>query len=148
MFERKAQESAGKAIPHEWQEEVQKLLNLNFGDQLKDRKYFFDTLGRIFQDELLLIVSLSPDNPALPAVSCFISMDNPTEKTVKKFLDTMLDFAGDFFETYFDTPDWSEYSPRWLELEYNNQDLFYKVTRENISLTLKAEELLKGSGTH
>lgn len=148
MFARKDQEGVGKSIPLEWQEDVQKLLALNFEENLKGKKYFFDTHGRIFQDELLLVISLAPDDPALTPVTCFLSMDNPTEKTVKKFLDSMLNFAGDFFESYFDDNDWNDYSPRWLEVEYQGNTLYYKVTRENIALTLKAEELLKGDGKH
>lgn len=148
MFSRKEQETEGKFIPSEWQNDVQKLLEATFEKQLQSNPYFFDTYGKIYQDELLLIVSLTPENAAAAAVSCFVSVDNPTEKTVKKFLDSMLNFAGDFFETYFQSSDWSDYSPRWLEVDYQGNNLFYKVTRENLSLTLKAEELLKGNGEH
>lgn len=148
MFSRKNQESPGKAIPLEWQKDVQKLLETTFSVELGKIPYYFDTYGKIYQDELLMVASLTPNNPNFGPVSCFVSIDNPTEKTVKKFLDLMVDFIGDFFETYFQSEDWNDYAPRWQEIEYNGEDIHYKVTRENLSLSMKAEELLNGSGEH
>jgi hypothetical protein len=42
----------------------------------------------------------------------------------------------------FAQEEWSEYEPVWQELNYKKETYFYKVSRENIQLTLEANKLL------
>jgi hypothetical protein len=54
----------------------------------------------------------------------------------------MVDSIGLFFDTYFVDPDSIEYQNRWQEIEYEGQDFFYQINRENVTLTIAADAIL------
>ena len=77
-------------------------------------------------------------------VTLFISHDNLEDsKKFKKSLAALVDFAGIIFDDITGTKDWSDYNSTWTENEYKDSTFSIKITRENISLSLQAEELLK-----
>jgi hypothetical protein len=51
--------------------------------------------------------------------------------------------AGMFFDEVFATEDWSEWEPNWQEVVWKDKKYFYKMTRENVTLTLEADRLLR-----
>ena len=62
-------------------------------------------------------------------------------------MDNMFDCAGVFFDQYFAKEEnideiWDDYNLDWDETEFNKEKLFYKVTRENIGLSMEANALL------
>jgi hypothetical protein len=60
----------------------------------------------------------------------------------------MVDLLGHIFDDIFNTEDWSGYVSNWTENKYKNHTFFYKITRENIALTLQANEILSKDKTH
>ena len=145
MFARKESNLNGKTIPLEWQESVIEVLQDAYSAQIKDTGRYFDVYGQIFDDEILLITSyLHETDHSLSPISVFISADlekSSVDKTKKSF-DSIVDLSGHIFDDIFATEDWSEYSAKWLETQLNGQDFFYKITRENVALSLEASKLL------
>lgn len=57
-----------------------------------------------------------------------------------------VDLVGLFFDEIFATEDWSEWEPNWQPVEWKGKNYYYKLTRENVSLSLEADRLLKEAG--
>lgn len=133
-----------KTLPHEWLEEFTKTLNTVYDQKLTDENRFFDVYGEIYEKEFVVIISYihRQDQMAAP-VSLFISHDNLEDsKKFKAALKDLVNLAGEIFDDIFSKEDWSDYNSNWTENKYHNSTFFYKITRENISLTLQAEALL------
>lgn len=143
---RKSTSKKGKPIPVEWIEGLSRLLNESYKTELKKADRYFDVYGQIFPEELLVVVSyLSEKEPHLAPIACFLSCgpeQMETEKRVKETQNDYMDLAGLFFDEIFASEDWNEFEPNWQEVTYKNQTYFYKLSRENINLTLEADALL------
>lgn len=110
-------------------------------------KKSIQTYGKIFSDEILLIVTLTHDSEQLSPVSLFLSKELKSDWTnspqkIKKIIDMMAEMAGIFFEEMLSTKNWNDYNLQWYEEKYKNETYFVKTTRENIELTLNANDLL------
>ncbi len=146
MLARKNKPTAGKVLPTEWLEAVARILNETFKRQCKDQGRYFDIYGQLFSDEMLVIASFlhEKDQEKLP-ITCFLSCDKDQIGTPKMVRDTQgdfLDLFGLFFDEIFAEDDWNQYEPLWQEVQYKTTTYFYKITRENIVLTLEANQLL------
>jgi hypothetical protein len=83
---------------------------------------------------------------SLSPVPLSITFDNLNDsKALKKILDISVSLTSLIYDDIFSKEDWHEYVLNWTENEIDGHKLFYKITRENISLTLQAEELLNGN---
>lgn len=146
VLARKSTSRTGKNVPQDWSEGLAVLLNDTYKTQCKADGRYFDVYGQIFQDELLVIVSyLSEKDQSIAPIACFLSCEPTQMDTEKKVKDTQSDFmdlAGLFFDEIFASDDWSEFEPLWQEVKYKNETYHYKLTRENINLTLEANRLL------
>lgn len=145
MFQRIETETLAIELPEKWRQELkQSLLNV-YGDQcLKDDKTF-DVYGFTYPSELLIIASYVGMDPNAIPVTIFLSADINQKTDPKKLFDSLLDNIAVFFDQYFqniNNEDWDEFVYEWQEEVVNRQTFYYKVTRENISLTLEAERLL------
>lgn len=140
-------ESEGKALPQDWQDEFINMLNTAYADEISKNDRFFDVYGRIYDEEFVVVASYIHIEDQLAApISVFISHDIiDNDKKMKSALDSVIDLFGLIFDDVLATPDWNDYNPNWSENIYNNNNFFYKITRENISLTLQAEQILKGN---
>lgn len=138
---------SGKKLPVEWTENLTKTLTEAYFDQSEKDNRFFSVFGEIFEEEFVVIVSyIHHDDPLASPYSLFISHDIiDGDKDFRKVLDGIVDFSGHVFDDIFATKDWNEYIPTWTENKFRNINLFYKLTRENISLTMQAEEILKNN---
>jgi ADP-ribosyl-[dinitrogen reductase] hydrolase len=77
-------------------------------------------------------------------IAVFISHDQESDsKKIKKTLENIIQLAGHIFDDIFAVDEWSDFIPNWTENEYEGDLLHYKITRENISLSIQAEEILK-----
>jgi len=134
----------GADLPDEWKEELQDILESTYQDQrIAQNKNFF-VYGKIYSNELLLIVSLySKDDPTAIPTSCFLSADMQEKSPARKILNALVDATGIFLDSYFQDENWDEYQVQWTKEETKKVSFYYKVTRENIPLTLEANELLK-----
>lgn len=140
--------NAGKDLPGDWTENFTRTLTEAFYSQSEEDKCFFDVYGRIFDDEFLVIVSYHDQADQYKAPkSLFISHDNLNDtKAFEKALKNLVDLSGMIFDDIFGQKDWNDYALDWIENEFRGSKFHYRITRENISLTLQAEELLKSDG--
>lgn len=136
----------GKALPQEWVEGLNRLLNETYSKECKQNGRYFDVYGQIFPDELLVIASyLSEKDEHISPISCFLTCDPEdmaTEEKVKETQKNFIDLIGLFFDEIFAEEDWNEFEPHWQEVTHKNHKYFFKITRENINLTLEADKLL------
>lgn len=139
------EEQSGKPLPFDWLEEVTATFNSAYEDKRKAQNRFFETFGEVYTKEFVVIISyLDSQDPMVSPISLFISHDNLEDsKKFKMALAALVDFAGIVFDDIASTKDWADYNSTWTENEYKGFKFSIKLTRENISLTLQAEELLK-----
>lgn len=138
-------ESSGQAVPQEWQDNLIHVLNAAYADKISENDRFFDVYGRVFEKEFVVIVSYMDLRDTLAApISVFLSHDIiENQKKMKEALEDAVNLVGLIFDDIFATSEWSDYNPVWTENEYKDHLFHYKITRENISLTLQAEEILR-----
>jgi hypothetical protein len=136
----------GTVIPPDWTEGLSRLLNEAYSKECKQKGRYFDVWGQIFDEELLVIVSyLSEKNEADSPIAVFLSCSPEQmsdEKKVKETQANYMDLAGLFYDEVFSQDEFMEFEPNWQEVTHNQQNYFYKISRENINLTLDANALL------
>jgi hypothetical protein len=147
MYARKHHDSEGVELPIDFKVEFESLLEDTFSDKKPNNDYIFEVFGKIYPDEILLMVCFfHADNLGRIPVSCFISadVDENNAQRPHKILSMMVDLTGKFFDEYFAEEEFEDFEPNWQPTEFKNQQFYFKVTRENIALSLQADELLKG----
>ncbi|WP_408097477.1 hypothetical protein ACJVC5_00800 [Peredibacter sp. HCB2-198] len=146
MLARKKTSKQGKTLPTEWLESLNRLLNETYKSECKQNGRYFDVYGQVYPEELLLTVSyLSEKDEYLSPITCFLSCEPDQMATAEKVKETQanfIDIVGLFFDEIFADEEWDEFEPNWQEVSHKNQNYFYKLSRENINLTLEADKLL------
>lgn len=136
----------GKNIPQDWVEGLNRLLNETYKAECTRNGRYFDVLGQIYPEELLLVVSyLSEKDEYLSPITCFLSCEPDqiaNEEKVKETQKNFIDIVGLFFDEIFANEEWDEFEPNWQEVTHHHQNYFYKISRENINLSLEADKLL------
>jgi hypothetical protein len=144
MLARKDQDEKGQKLPIQFEEKVQKLLIENYKSQFDGSLYTFEVHGFSYSDEVVMTASLvNIQDELLPPTTYHVSADLKEDIKMDLLLDDLVDSMGMFFDTYFSTTDWNDFQARWEEMKYKKQTLHYKVTRENISASLYADQLLE-----
>lgn len=147
MFARLDHDIPPVLFPKDWAESLKQILLKIYGEKcIKDDKTF-EVYGFSYPSEVLLIISYVGLDKFVTPVTIFLSADLSEKTKSEEIMNDMFDSVGVFFDTYFaqneDSAEfWDEYVLDWQEAEYNNQKFFYKVTRENIALTMQADDLL------
>jgi hypothetical protein len=146
MFARKSSSKIGKSIPQDWLESLSRLLNESYQTECKNHGRYFDVYGQIYHEELLLVVSwLSELDEYVAPIACFLSCETEhmnNEKKVKETQANFIEVIGLFFDEIFASEEWDEFEPNWQEVHFKQQNYFFKLSRENINLTLEANKLL------
>jgi hypothetical protein len=148
MFSRLDHDIPAVLFPKEWAEGLKQILLNIYGDKCIKAEKTFEVFGFSYPNEVLLIISyLGLDKFEIP-VTIFISCDLDKDTDSDKIIDTMFDSAGVFFDQYFSSNEsseeiWDDYVHDWEESEFSKLKIFYKVTRENISLSIQANLLLE-----
>ncbi len=139
----------GVSFPEQELENINRCLDEQFTQSypISMENKTFQTYGQIFPDEILLITTLISDKNAASPISLFVSKAVSTEEiddtqAAKKALESMVELVGIFFDEVLSTKDWSNFTLAWVEEDYKNSTFFLKSTRENIELTLQANQLL------
>lgn len=136
----------GKVIPLDWAEGLNRLLNETYSKECKQNGRYFDVYGQIFPEELLVVVSyLSEKDEYLAPITLFLSCEPDqmaTEEKVKETQQNYIELIGLFFDEIFAEEEWNEFEPNWQEVTQKHQNYFYKITRENINLSIEADKLL------
>jgi hypothetical protein len=144
MLARKDQDQEGKALSEEWNTKVLGLLNSVYEAQCKQREKAFYVYGEFYPNELVVAVSLVDQNDQISIpITYLISIDIKTNDKVEQLLGNLVDSVGIFFDTFFAESEWNDYQAKWQEADFKKLKFHYKVTRENIELTLAANKLLK-----
>lgn len=136
-----------KSLPSEWVEAFVGLLTQTYFQQTEKDHRFFDVYGQIFEKEFVVIISyIHHDDHLASPISIFISHDVIDDKKTKQALEKIVNLSGHILDDIFNSEDWSDYVPTWTENDYEGSKFFYKITRENVGLSLQAEELLRRDG--
>lgn len=145
MFGRFDEETTYSYMPSEWQENLIKILTNTYADQIEKNEKLFDVIGLIYDKEFVVIVSyIDQKDYSVAPISLFISHDHISDVAkMSQTLDRLADFVGEVFDDIFSTEDWNDYLDIWTENKYRDHLFHYKITRENVTLTLQANELLK-----
>lgn len=135
-----------KELPADWCDALTNILNATYEERATKDNYFFDVIGKIFEKESILFVSyLDKADYSTAPTTLSISFDNLNDSNaLKKILDISVSLTSLIFDDIFSKEDWREYVLNWTENEIDGHKLYYKITRENMNLTLQAEELLSG----
>ncbi|NOT78329.1 MAG: hypothetical protein HOP07_04935 [Bacteriovoracaceae bacterium] len=149
MFSRLDHEIPAVYFPKDWAEGLKQILLNIYGEKCIQNEKTFEIYGFSYPTEALLIISYVGLDKFETPVSLFISSDLTDKTDTDKTMDNMFDSAGVFFDQYFSAEEnndsdviWDDYVLDWEESEFSGEKLFYKVTRENISLTMEANALL------
>lgn len=146
MLARKKTSKHGKPLPQDWLESLARLLNETYKTECKQGGRYFDVYGQVYAEELLVVVSyLSEKDEYLTPISCFLSCEPDQMASESKVRDTQANFIeiiGLFFDEIFADNEWNQFEPHWQEVSHKHQNYFYKITRENINLTIEANRLL------
>lgn len=149
MFSRLDHDIPAVLFPKDWAESLKQILLNIYGDKcLKDDKTF-EVYGFSYPSEVLMIVSyVGLDKNILP-LTLFVSADLTKETKTEEIQDDMFDFVGVFLDDYFGKTEhgdedeiFEEFVLDWDETEFNKKKFFFKVSRENIGLTMAADALL------
>jgi hypothetical protein len=144
MLARKEQETKGQKLPIQFEEKVQKLLIENYKSQFDGSLFTFEVHGFSYPNEVVMTASLVNIQDELLAPTTYhVSANLDDSIKMDQLLDDLVDSMGMFFDNYFSTADWNEFQARWEEMKYKKLCLFYKVTRENISASLYADQILE-----
>lgn len=143
MLSRKEHDVEGITLPDEWTKEFTDLLNSTYKDEISKQGKSFFVLGFTYPDEVVMAISFMDerDMNALP-VTLVVSADLKEGQKAKELLNTLIDSVGVFFDSHF-SGEGSDYNTNWSNETFKNIEIFYQVSRENILLTLKANQLLK-----
>ena len=147
MFSRLDHETKAVLFPKDWADGLKQILLNIYGERcIKDEKTF-EVFGFSYPNEVLLIISYVGLDKFESPVTLFLSSDLSLKTASDKIMDTMFDSAGVFFDSYFATEEnedeiWDDYVLYWKDDEFGRDKILYKVTRENVMLTMEANLIL------
>lgn len=148
MLSRKEQTLRANFFPKKWTAEVKNLLEGLYKPQCDVRDLYIEVYAFTYPNEILLAVSLLDKlNEATIPVTYMASADLAEKENPEETLNLLVDSIGFFFENYFaldENEDFDDtiYSADWEESKVKNKQFHYKISRENIGLTLMADALL------
>jgi len=147
MFSRQDHESKAVLFPKDWADGLKQILLNIYGEQAIKSERTFEIFGFSYPSEVLLIISYVGLDKFEAPVTLFLSSDLDDKTATDKIMNTMFDSAGVFFDSYFATEEtedeiWDDYVLDWQDAEFGSDKIFYKVTRENVMLTMEADLLL------
>jgi hypothetical protein len=149
MISRLEQTTPKKELPVEWTDNLKELLEEAYGDYCEKNESEFNVFAYTYPNELMVSVGVVKKNNPISIPTTFqISVDLNDKLSrasdYKKLLNTITDKTGLFFDHFTSTEDWYDYNGLWQKEEFQGYELYIKTTRENIALSLQAEELLAG----
>ena len=142
MHSRIEHEQEGTLFSQELIDEITEILNFVYKDKCELANKTIEVYGKTYDTELLLAITVleKEDENAIPAT--YIASAEIGTKKQDAILDAIVDSAGIFIEQYLNTPNWDGYISNWTEEEIKGVQIYYQVTRENIKLSLMADQLL------
>lgn len=147
MFARLDHDIPAVLFPKDWAEGLKQILLNIYGEQCIKEDRSFEIYGFSYPTEVLIIISYVSLDKFTAPVTLFLSADLTNKTKTDDILNDMFDSAGIFFDSFFAAnlgPDeiWDDYILDWEETEFEKTKFFYKVTRENVALSIEADLLL------
>jgi hypothetical protein len=147
MFSRLEHETPAVLFPKDWAEGLKQILLNIYGEQCIKEEKTYEIYGFSYPTEALLIISYVGLDKYETPITLSVSSDLNDKTEASKVMDNMFDSAGVFFDSYFSKDEnsdeiWDDYVLDWEETEFGNEKIFYKVTRENVGLSMQADLLL------
>jgi hypothetical protein len=143
MHSRKDQDKPLIKLPNDWLTELGELLNTTYKDFCDKKKKSFLVLGHTYPDEVVLIVSFLDEKSlgSIP-ITLILSADLNGKNKSDELLEVLVEFIGIFFDQAFSVEEWDDYNSNWEMDEIKGIKFYFTVSRENILLTIKANEIL------
>lgn len=144
MHSRKDQNQDLIKLPNDWLRNLGELLNSTYKDQCDKKNKSFLVLGHTFPNEVVLITSFLDEKSlgSIP-ITLALSADLDEKNNSEKLLEVLVEFIGIFFDQVFSSEEWDDYNPNWEMEEIKDLKIYFTVSRENILLTIKANEILE-----
>lgn len=144
MHSRKDQNQDLIKLPNDWLRDLGDLLNSTYKDQCDKKNKSFLVLGHTFPNEVVLIISFLDEKSlgSIP-ITLILSADLDEKNNSEKLLAVLVEFIGIFFDQVFSSDEWDDYNPNWEMEEIKDLKIYFTVSRENILLTVKANEILE-----
>ena len=152
MLSRKQQVSEGIEIPEHWTQNTKTALSVRFAGNPNIKNKEFSVYGKVYPDEILLIGSLvSNEDTHQGCSTVFVSSDikeipDAGSKAYRGLLNSLIDAMGYIFDDFLAQTGHQNYDIQWFQETIGKQEFFYRMSRENIALTLEADRLLKEGG--
>ena len=141
-------EEDARNFPQEILEGVTSTLQKDYGNLLIGSEKL-KSYGRFYQSEVVLMASVrerEEDRPeSSSAVTVFVSMDlTPSfTKKIEENVSFMVEVISLVLDHFFSERQSYEMIPFYQKEMLDGKEFYYKTSRENIELTIKANELLK-----
>lgn len=164
MDRRKDTPFQGVKLPRDYLKLVEDIFNKNFSKTLlgeKGSKEKFVADGEVFQDELVLVLSLKHPT-SLRIMTCYASVDYPplqlkaesgaqtpsSSESVQQAVSQCVDAVASFFNTFFTEGrpiDYDEeYRQNWTQVEIEkNIRVYLRINRDNLELEAQADAILE-----
>lgn len=146
MFSRLSEDDAiGTPIESEWLEQVKDLLDEVY---LKEREKYlknFQVYGFKYDQEMVFIISFLNNNEPHVAPSTLFLSSEPKKVKKDSYLKQVVDSAGmilDDMFSKFENESESIFSTEWEDVEVRGEKIFFKISRENVELSIKASIML------
>jgi len=142
MLTRKPADSPGISIPADWIAEYQQIIDQAYASQYQQKNSKIEVFGRLYKEELLIGFTLkNQEESAQIPYGLLLSFDLDDPKQVTQIRKDSLDIGAQFIDQSFMSEE-KEYFPIWQQEIYKKRTFHYRITREDFSLTIQADELL------
>ncbi|MBI2521932.1 MAG: hypothetical protein HYV97_16065 [Bdellovibrio sp.] len=134
-----------RSLPNEWVEKFQHALQEQYSSDLSLTHRKFELFTELYANELcfgLCLVSENDGSSSDLPMTYIVSADLTDKTDPLSLLDRLVDSAEIFFDQFFANETAMEYSVTWQTSELRGLKFYYKISRENLALTQKANALL------
>ena len=142
VLSRHNEEMDGVDLPMEWLDELTHAVKSTYGNTLQSNGYEIKTFGELFKGEVCVAFSLSSNSGCITLI---ISVDLDPKKEPKDLLDKAINHSSEFFDLIINSEGEDVFQPNWVKSELTGSDFYFKITREDISLTIEANKLLRSN---
>jgi hypothetical protein len=146
MLSRNNEEIEGLELPQEWLNEITNAVYSTYESSIKSKNLSLKTYGELHKGEVCLafcLSSIKSDNTN--AVSLILSLDLKDKDDPKETLDNTINQSSEFFDLLFSGQKEDIFQPNWTKSDLKENNFYFKITRENIALSIEANKLLKNS---
>ena len=132
-----------RSLPAEWMDKFQLVIQEQYSSDLTSTHKKFDLFTELYPNEICLGLCLASTaaSPQLPT-TYIISADLAANIDPVGLMDKIVDSAEIFFDQFFANETAVEYTVTWQAGELRGLKFYYKISREHLALTHKANALL------